>query len=162
MAFLEYILLRNIRSEPYFFWCRLIIGLLIALSLHYYGAVDPQKVILEIESRQILLVLLTIVLCALMALAHYIKPQSRYVRSFRKIAVEFCKASLMVIRGALIMGLAVILYCMIGEFNFSLFLTFANFLLALEFATSTSSSLGSFKPVPVSKYDEKEEQDPPL
>ncbi|CAK7041620.1 MAG: hypothetical protein DELT_02850 [Desulfovibrio sp.] len=144
MKIMDYLLLSNVRKEPYFFWCRLVIGTVIALSIHSYGAVDPQQVIMEIKGKQILLVLLTIALCIPMTVTRFLKPRNRHIHSFQKAVVEVCKASLMVIRGALVMGIAVIFYCMVAELDKSLALTLANFLLALELATSTYAGLDSF------------------
>lgn len=141
---LSHLLLASVRKEPYFFWCRIVIGAIIAMSIHYYGAVNPQQVIHEIKSRQILLVALTIVLCVPMAVTRFFKPKNTYIHSFQRAVLEFCKASVMVVRGALVMGISIILYCMVAELDLSLFPAVANFLLALEIATSTYSSLNSF------------------
>ena len=144
MDYLGMLLLANIRKDLQFFCNRTIIGIIIAFLMHYYGTVSPETIIHEAKNKQGVLLLLPLFLCIPIMITSKYKPKSRTINTIHNYIVSFCQTTTSIIRGALVISIAVMLYCMVAEFDFSLLTICIAFLFILEIMTFTGEQWKHF------------------
>ena len=144
MDYLGMLLLTNIRKDLQFFCNRTIIGIIIAFLMHYYGTVSPETIIHEAKDKQGVLLLLPLFLCIPIMITSKYKPKSRTINTIHSYIVYFCQTTTSIIRGALVNSIAVMLYCMVAEFDFSLLTICIAFLFILEVITLANEQWNNF------------------
>lgn len=128
----DFLYLTHIRKDLKFFWNRLIIGFILAFSVIYSGVIDPNRVIQEIQDKQLFLYLVVLFMCIPMYLVYRIRPANKKISTLQKKSIALCEAITSVIRSALIMGISTLITCMIVEKNIVLIVHCLNFFMFLE------------------------------
>ena len=141
----DFLYLTNIRKDLKFFWNRLIIGFILAFSVIYSGVIDPNRVIQEIQDKQLLLWLVALFMCIPMYLVYRIRPTNKKFSTFQKKSIALCEAITSVIRSALIMGISTLITCMIAEKNLVLIVPCLNFFMFLEQSSYIQNQWDAFE-----------------
>lgn len=127
------LLLKSIRQDFQFFWSRLFIGFILAISVHYSKVVDTAQLIHEIRDKQILLVITLFVLLFLMVMLGKFK-----VLKLHNNCLYLCKTITALIKSIIIMGIAALVLCIVVDGDLSFVLTCLTFIYTLELVTRLS------------------------
>lgn len=138
-------LLTHVRKDMRFFVSRLIIGFILTISIFYSGIIDSEQVISEIQSKQLLLLLVTLALCIPMYIVWRFRPRNTSLRKAQKMCIFFCETITSILRSALVMGVATLIFCIVIDKNIALLFTCINFLMSLEYLTYIHSQWDSFE-----------------